>query len=529
MRNLLSFAASLACAAALGCPAAAQAQNGLVLADALRESLNLNPNVLLQREQLSANRGLEQQALGQFDPLVSGTVRRSRDLRPLRADEIGALPAFPLADPSIAVPNAQITNAVGYGVGVAKTLQSGPTVGVAVESATIYDNISTTFSGIPPQTAGRVSFLLRAPLLRFAGTDATTANLSAAEAEAAAAQYDLVFTNAQALLGTTLAYWDYLAQLRRLDIAQQAEGRALRLADETRRLIAADQVPAADIQLIEATRSDRRTSRIAAEQAVAESRRNLAAQIGLPPERLAAMPVPANDFPPYAGEPLVSDERAAELVSIAYARRADLEAARHRERAARRRLDLARSGLKPQLDFALQVSYNTLVESRATFQSSALTDNRVGPAFSATLAAQLPLRNNAAEGAVVTQSAALTATMIRVKSLSDTVGNNILTTAQALRRSAEQVVQTAETTRFYRTSVTNELARRRLGFATLVDVISVEDRLTNALVTEIQARQAYANAIAQLRFDLGAIVRERDGRFDVDVGDLFNPSFEALR
>jgi outer membrane protein TolC len=77
--------------------------------------------------------------------------------------------------------------------------------------------------------------------------------------------------------------------------------------------------------------------------------------------------------------------------------------------------------------------------------------------------------------------------------------------------------------------VENERTRRRLGLVTLIDVINFEDRLTDALAAEVQARQAYANAIAQLRFDLGTIVIERDGQFDVPVEDLFNPTFDIAR
>ena len=75
----------------------------------------------------------------------------------------------------------------------------------------------------------------------------------------------------------------------------------------------------------------------------------------------------------------------------------------------------------------------------------------------------------------------------------------------------------------------NERTKRRLGLVTLIDVINIEDRLTEALSAEVQARQVYANAIAQLRFDLGTIVLERDGQFDVAVEDLLNPSFASLR
>ena len=188
------------------------------------------------------------------------------------------------------------------------------------------------------------------------------------------------------------------------------------------------------------------------------------------------------------------------------------------------------SGLKPQVDFIVGLGYDTLVESRAPFSLGQIAGtNRVGPSINATLAAQLPWRNSSAEGIFLTQSALLSASLIRVRNLSDVIGNNIHTDAQALVRSAQALTQSVETTRYYRQSVENERTKRRLGLVTLIDVINVEDRLTDALASEVQARQAYANAIAQLRFDLGTIVLERDGQFDVAVEDLFNPSFNVAR
>jgi len=498
--------------------ALATAQGGLALGDALREALRLNANISLQQQQVFVNRGAELQALGQFDPLLSGVVTRNRDPRPLRRDEIAAFGT-----------NTQVSNTIGYSLGVQQPLRTGLTLGASVDVATISDNVLQS-GGIPPQTAGRISFTVRTPLLRNAGTEATTANLSAAEAELTAAQYDLVFTNAQTLLSTTFAYWDYLARLRRLDIARDAETRSLRIADETRRLIAADQVPAAEMQLVLASASERTGTRVSAEQAVAEARRNLALQIGLPVERLAALPPPADDFPRHEPRPIALDMRIQDLLDIAYMRRADFEAAKHRERAARHRLALARSGLKPQVDLTLGAGYGTLVENRAPFDLfGVLGQNRAGPNLFATLAAEIPVRNSAAEGVFLAQSALLNANHIRVRNVADTIGNNVLTDVQALVRSADQLAQSAETTRYYERTLENERTKRQLGLATLIDVINVEDRLTNALLVEVQARQLYANAIAQLRFDLGTIVQERDGQFDVVVEDLLNPGFGVAR
>lgn len=500
-------------------------QTGLALGEALRQALRLNPNIELQQQQVLVNRGAKLVAQGQFDPLVSGSVGRSRDLRPLREDEKNAL----VLAPSVVPFNSQISNAITYAVGVDRTLHTGVTIGASVGITTLFDNLSGA-SNIPAQTAGRISFSVGAPLLRNAGTEATTANLSAAEAELSAAQYELGFSNAQTLLNTTLAYWAYLAQLRRLDIARDAEVRSMRLVSETRKLIDADELPAADSQLVLANNSDRVRSRISAEQAFAEARRNLALQIGLPPERLVNLPPPIDDFPRYDGQPLSVDVPIEHLLDFALTRRADFTAAKQREHAARRRVDAARSGLKPQLDVTIGLSYNTLVENRAPFSlGQVFGSNRVGPSINAAVAAQLPWRNSTAEGVFLAQSATLSASNIRVRNLSDVIGANVLTDAQALARSAKQLLQSIETSRFYSQTVENERTKRRLGLVTLIDVINLEDRLTDALAAEIQARQAYANAIAQLRFDLGTIVFERDGKFEVVIEDLFNPNFEIGR
>lgn len=113
-----------------------------------------------------------------------------------------------------------------------------------------------------------------------------------------------------------------------------------------------------------ASSSDRLRARISAEQALADARRNLALQIGLTPERLVDLPPPADDFPRYAGQPLQLNAPIGYLLDVALSRRADFAAAKQRERAARRRVDAARSGLKPQVDFSLGVGYDTLTESR---------------------------------------------------------------------------------------------------------------------------------------------------------------------
>ncbi len=507
-------------AAGLAYPTIALPQERLTLDSALRETLKQNPHTLLQQQAVRSSQGGVLQAQGQFDPVINGSITRNREMRLLRQDEKNAIPT---------TPNAQISNNISYNVGVQQTLPSGVTVGAGASVATLYDNVSA-INGIPPQTAGRISLNMLVPLLRNAGRAATTARLSAADEELSAARFDLVFAYAAALQNTAFAYWDYLARWRRLEIAREAEQRSARLVDETRKLIGADQIPKAEIQLVLASLAERAAARIAAEQSLEEGRRNLAVQIGLPPERWAGLPVPVDEFPGFDGPPLELDKHIAPLRTLAIERRADLEAAKLRERAARYRLVAAQSGLRPQLDFGVDVGYGSLVEARVPFDlGQVLASQRVGPSIAARLSVQLPVRNSAAEGAFIVQSAALDSSTIRLRSLADTIGNNVSLGTLGLVHSTRQLVQAIEATRYYRQSLENERTKRRQGLSTLIAVLSVEDRLTNALLVEVQARQNYATAIAQLRFELGTIVLQRGEQFDVEVSDLFSPRFDVPR
>ena len=527
-------------ACAFSCGAAAEDSAKLDLASALREALRQNPNTLIQQQQVGITRGSMLQALGQFDPVLTASASRGREIRKLRRDESEALGrgASGLNDPlaallglstqaGLAPPTAQYSNNTTYSLGVEQTLRSGATVGATAGVTSLYDNVSA-LNDIPPQTSGRVGFSLRTPLLRYAGTEVTTANLTAAEAELEASANDTLFVNAQTLLGTALSYWDFLARLRRLDIARDAERRAARLVDETRKLIGADEMPAADIQLVQASHAERLAARIAAEQAVAEGRRNLALQIGLPPEHAQTLPTPANDFPALERETPRTDRQIPALQSYALLKRADLEAARQREQAARYRVVFAQSALKPQVDLSMGVNYGSLLENRGPYATGhVLGSGMVGPSMVATLAMQLPFRNTAAQGNFISASSALEANTIRVRSLADAIGANVGTAAMALTRAALQLAQSMDTTRHYRVSVANERTKHRMGLATLIDVINVEDRLTNALIAEVQARQAYAAAIVQLRFEVGGIVAERGGGFEVDIDSFFSPRFDT--
>ena len=95
----------------------------LSLANAIALALSSNPNTLLRQQQVITAEGQVLQARGPFDSVISASVGHTRDLRPLREDEIATFQAAGL-DPG----SDQEQNLTSYRVSADKTLLNGISV-----------------------------------------------------------------------------------------------------------------------------------------------------------------------------------------------------------------------------------------------------------------------------------------------------------------------------------------------------------------------------------------------------------------
>ena len=520
-RPVCGIAGLFVCMACVFAQTSAPPAAGIGLIDVLRASLKQNPNTLLQQQQVVSSQGAILQAQGQFDPLYSANVTRQRDLRPLRADEIRTLQTGGLFGVE-----RQIVDSTSWQTGVNRQLLNGVVLegGINVTST---DDSTLQQSGVPTQTIGRLSFAVRVPLLKNAGRETVGAGLFAAEAEHLATVYDLVQTNAQTLLNSALAYWDYLGRQRQLEVALAAERRARALTEEIEKLIANDQVPRAERELPLASFADKTVLRVQAEQAFVAARRTLARAIGLPAEQSIMLAQPADDFPKHDGRMLDANALPDNLRDQAIRSRADLEASRQREQSARFLLAAARNNLKPQIDLTVGAGYLSLAEGRgASDLDRVIAQARTGPTFNVTLGGQWPQGNSAARGTLLVQAATYDSSTIRIRELEASIVTSVAVDIEALRRAAKQLTEGDESVRRYTIALRNEETKRKLGQSTLIDVINIQDRLDGALIQQVQLQQNFAVAIAQLRFDLGTLVRKNGEAFDVRVEDLVSVSFQ---
>ena len=491
---------------------AADLAAGLSVADALRLALSQNPAIQIQRRQIDVNEGAVLQARGTFDPEVVLRSQRTRGVRPLRADETATLATLGARGVT------SETNAVtAYGVGVEKTFLSGVRASTGIDFSGMNTNVNN-INGIPRQLTGTVRFDVRVPLARNSGESVVGAQLRASESEREASREDLVQTASTVVLQTALAYWDLASRTQRLAIATAAENRAVALVAELRKLIAADQIPAADLNLAAANEAEKQSARTAAQQNVQEAWANLARQIGVSAAEYREHPV-SSELPAVSSDVIRRSVGGLDAMrASAIETRRDLKAARIRERAANELRIAAQGNLRPLVDLTLGVTRGSLVEGASTAAiGPALSSDRTGATVVLGLEMRWPFANDTARGVFLSRSAGYDQALIRVLDLERSVATNVATLVGALRRVGERYDSQRAAAERYSVSVGNEQTKRRLGLATLIDVLNVQDRLDNAQLALLQLQQEYAAALAQLDFEIGRIVLQESDGYAIDL------------
>jgi outer membrane protein TolC len=528
LAGLLAITSMLAGSAAAQTPLLVSLDRPVTLGEVLRLALQQSPNVQLSRQQAESARGTAMQIAGGFDMVTEFTTNRTRNrnsLTPLEQSQ--------LTSSSVDNITSHDSTQSSTRISVQQPLRSGLILGTDYTVQRNFDALQAMQFGPlgQAQSSGRLSFSIQVPLLRNAGRDVTGASDDAAQRDVEAAFARHEFDSSQTVLTTTRSYWDFVAKQRLLDLALESEARTKRLLEEMRKLAAADQIPQADTELVSASSAEKTAYRVTAELGLIASRQALARQLGLSVMDELRLSRPATPFP-------AADERAAQAandlvarIDAAMPKRADLRAAKLSEQAAQLLRVAAQHNLKPVANLVFSISEGGLaLDKSSTALVSPFSTNRTGPTFSVGLQMQWPVENQQARGLLLSRSASAVGAEIQRRDLQAVIGSGIQLAANALGASAMQLQAAAAAVHHYEKTLANEHTRRRLGAGTLIDVINIEDRLNNAQQTQVQLRQSYANAIAQLLCELGELISKRgENEFEVPLDALLRYAAGPVR
>ncbi len=492
-------------------PLAAQGQGAPAapfdLRAAVLQGLASSPEVAIARAVQVQGEAQALTAAAPFDTLASAAVGALRDLRPLRADERNR---FGSAGLDQQIEQGTLT------LGAARLLESGQQLAASYAYSRSSDNLLRA-QNAGSQGSERLSLTLRLPLLKNPGTEASAA-LAATRLEAAAARYDTLQVLARTVLAVASAYWDWAARLQAQQVANGSQARIVQLRRETAKLIEQDELPPAELNLLDAAVSERAGAAIGAEQRSRDARYALARLYGMDALQAQALPEPSAALPSEARDA----SALAALGRRALSQRADVATLRLREQAMAARLQAARENNKGNLDLDLSAYMAGLRESGRPGPSTIeQTERSAGPGVAARLAWQWPLANSANRGAVQAAQANADAARLRREAHE----RNVLAAVEAAYRAhaavAAQLASASTAVERYRAALKDSQSKRLLGSATLIDVLNVEDRLNSAVLARLQYQQGYAAARAQLLYECGALLHAgADGEVTVDLARL---------
>jgi outer membrane protein len=489
-----------AVAAAACCLAAAAAEGSLTLLDAIRLTLARHPLLHIQEEQVAYNRGVRQQLSGQFDSVFSNSLALSRSNTPLTQ-----LQKWEVLQAGMPLLSNDASNNAREMASYQQLFRNGVSVN---------PSIAITHAGDPLQnTTGanitQVAFTLNIPLLRGRGRDVVAAQETAAGIEVDASLLDLNQQIANLIDQTAERYWNLRAAQSVYEVAAESEQRGLVFVENVRALIEADKAPRAELNQVMANLAERTSSRLAAQQRVFEARQQLALSLGVSSQELsAAVGMLADDLPEGEDRAMPSDAPGdvEYYLNQALGNRADVLAARRRQDEARVLLTAARNQLLPQLNLSLNGGYTGMREGHRVDQYLFSLYGLHGPDAAASLTYVFPAANNAAKGQLVQADSATRQAVLKTGETERQVSAGVLIAMGALRNSVQRLKKARESVTYYQAALDGERDKWRLGIGTLVDTLTMEDRLTGVQGSYVSSKLAYAIALVQFRLATGTLM-----------------------
>lgn len=476
------------------------------LIEAVMLTVQHEPNIAAADRQIALSEGQLQSVRGEFDTVLDAGVSAGQTRVPLIAA---------LQSPGRNQVNARNTS---YNVGSTTRLRSGLTIAPVLRVDHLRDNLNAASEPANSQLA--LNFTL--PLLRGNGVTINTAAERAAQEGLRSADLNYRHTVTARIAKSVNAYWDYLAALRALDIRVQSEARSILMLDDARRLAKGDEIPQADVLQNEAQLARDRGLRLAAEHAVTEARSALAIAIGIPNVDVTQLALPLDDFPDL--QPADVRQLQAMPAVAPPAGRFDLLASHRRLSAAEILHDAARKDPVSQLDLIVSVGYNGLVENRSAVAAlEALRRPASGFNASIGLVYILPVQGNAQAGQIRQRSALADQARIELEALLLSVKAGIAVQRSNLASAVLQLEQQQQQVLLQTRVFANERKKYRLGLATVLDLLTVEARLTSDELIVIDARRRLAQALVNYRFETGTLLS-----VDADVQRLDMRSLTTL-
>ncbi len=400
-----------------------------------------------------------------------------------------------------------------------------------------HKSLDPNFGGLgrPIMFPSQFGVSLTFPFGQGRGRVATDSPEVAADLTVTARGDSMRFTATSEVFRTVLAYLNLAGAQESVRSLEESATRQDRIAQLTRQLVEAGDLPAVEQGRAQARAASVATALAQARGSLVDARVSLADAMGVDVATLANAPLAADGF--MTGLANVPD--AASLMQAAASSRLDLRALGNLQKAARVLNEGAWANVRPRFDVTVDGGMGNFYENQlffylpgelnpvftqlpqeAPFQPSgdALRfGNPVGiwrgwttrpwrPFATVKLTIGLPLRLNTFRGRAAQAQASMQRTDIQAQDLSRTIRQNITNEVGSLGLLAGAVQQQQASVDASQKTLDGALQRFQQGEVTLIDTLLTEQNLTQDRLALVQAWQQYLSELARLKFETGTLI-----------------------
>ncbi|MDM8536823.1 TolC family protein [Desulfobacterales bacterium HSG17] len=469
------------------------ADKGTKLMEAVRITLKNQPNIHLMKNEVDIKKGIYQSASGQFDTVLNLAAGYNHEETPHSTYE-----------EMMQGTSETETDTTFYEVNLNKQFRTGVSVTPSIKTT----RTDVSDYSQEPKNISRIDFLVTMPLLKGRGRKASAANEMAAEKDYKISSLEMQHTISESILNTAMTFWNFLSAYKRLEQLKNSESRAEILVNETKILIKADKRPAADLEQIMANLADKTASRIAGTQVLFQARQSLGLAMGLAFSEINFLPEPVDEYPEIIPQKISALENISEsLIDLSLSRRSDYLASKEKQNIGKIYHEAAKNNLLPNIDLNFNLGYSGLDEGDGLPEYITSMGNNI-PGLSCALSInyQWPFKNNTAQGFLLQKKSEYRQKVIASNDLGRNISSSVIVAINGLKASSSELAKAREAVQFYNNAVENEKKKFKLGISTLLDLISMEDRLADVLLNEISAQLKFANAMVRLRFETGSLL-----------------------
>jgi outer membrane protein TolC len=384
---------------------------------------------------------------------------------------------------------------ITYNAGVSQLVPTGATLGANFNNSWNDNNY-----GIGKYYQSNVTLSLTQPLLKNFGRESTDLNINVARftREGSLEQFKVKLLDTISQVKSQ--YYQLYSLRKNLEVKRTSLNLAEAILKNTQAQVKAGVLPAMEILNAQFGVATQQKNLIDAERALKDQVDALRLLLQLN-DVTDIIPVDS----PFRDDYKVDDNQA---IQHALASRPDLRQQRVNLKSSELQSRVARNQTLPELDLKASTALTGLSDTYNRDLERAGSGKY--PIWIAGLQFTYPLGNDAAKNDYIRSKLAVEQNKIQIKSLEETIANDVRTTARAVRSGYLQLDVTARGRAYAEEVLQAYIKKQKVGLATTKDVLDELNNLVTAQGNEIQAVTDYNNAIVAFWKATGELL-EREG------------------